>query len=121
MFDVIGTASISAKEATFHSLNSKKINGAKEAIMMVKNSSRVSSVCNDIIGDICGIISGSLGAMLAISLSNSLNINNTIINIIVAAFISSMTVGGKAIFKKVAIKNSNKIVLSVAKILAWFM
>ena len=120
LFDLIGTGSISANEATFHALNSKRKRGAKEGIYIVKNSNKISSICNDIVGDICGIISGSIGAVLAISFSNTFAISSTTISIIMAAFISSLTVGGKAIFKKVAIKNADSIVLSVAKILSVF-
>lgn len=116
VFDVIGTATITASESTFHALNSKKKAGAKQSIFLVKNSNKISSVCNDIVGDICGIISGSIGAILSISIS-SLGFNSTLVSIILAAFISSFTVGGKAIFKKVAIKKADKIVLNVGKII----
>lgn len=120
LFDLIGTASITANESSFHAINSKKIKGAKECIFIVKNSNKISSFCNDIIGDICGIISGSIGAMLAISLSTTLSINATFISVIIAAIISSLTVGGKAIFKKIAIKNADKIITRVGKLLAFF-
>ena len=120
LFDVIGTAVISANEASFHALNSRRIKGAKQGLFLIKNSSRISSVCNDIVGDVCGIISGALGAMIAISLSTRFGINNTIISIIVSAFISSMTVGGKAIFKKVALTSADSITLTVSKVLSKF-
>lgn len=120
LFDVIGTASITAKESSFHALNSKKIKGAKSCIFIVKNASKISSLCNDIVGDVSGIISGSIGAILSISLSFKTGINGTIVGIILAAFISSLTVGGKAIFKKVAIKNADKIIFRVGKILTIF-
>ena len=42
--------------------------------------------------------------------------NITITSIIVSAIISSLTVGGKAIFKKVAIKNCDNIIFIVGKI-----
>lgn len=120
LFDVIGTSSITAKESTFHSLNTKRVKGAKECVFLVKNANKISSVCNDIIGDICGIISGSIGAILSISLSSTTSINNTIISILMAALISSLTVGGKAIFKKIAIKNADKILLKVGIVLNIF-
>ena len=120
LFDLIGTASITGNEATFHALNSKKIKGAKQGLALVKNSNKISSFCNDIVGDICGIISGSIGAILAISLSTTFSINNTIVSIVLAAFISAFTVGGKAIFKLVAIKNADNIILVVSKILSIF-
>lgn len=118
LFDVVGTASITASEATFHSMSSQKIKGAKESISLIKNSNKISSICNDVVGDVCGIVSGGLGAVLAISLSTTTGINNTLIAVLVSAFISSFTVGGKAIFKKIAIKNSDNIVFVVGKIKA---
>lgn len=120
IFDVIGTASITANEATFHSMSSKKIKGAKECISIIKNSSSISSFCNDVVGDVCGIVSGGLGAVLAISISSSTNLDNTLVSVLLSAFISSFTVGGKAIFKRVAIKNSDKIIFMVGKLKSIF-
>ena len=117
LFDIIGTSSISAKESTFHSLSSKKIKGSKEGLMLVKHSHRISSFCNDIVGDICGIISGAIGAILAISISTTTGFNNTVISIIIASLISSLTVGGKAIFKIIAIKNADSIIHATGKFL----
>ena len=116
MFDCVGVAVITANEATFHSMSSKKIKGAKETISLIKNSSRISSICNDVVGDVCGIISGGLGAVLAISLSTTTGINNTVISVIISSFISSFTVGGKAIFKSVAMKNADSIIFVVGKL-----
>ena len=120
VFDMIGTASLTSNEATFHAKSSRKIKGAKESLSLIKNSVKVSSVCNDVIGDICGIISGGMGAMVAISLSKVFNGNIAISSIIVSAIISSLTVGGKAIFKRVAIKKCDDIVFIVGKIKSVF-
>ena len=116
IFDMIGTASLTSNEATFHAKSSRKIKGAKESISLIKNSVRVSSICNDVIGDVCGIISGGMGAMVAINLAKFFNNNITISTVIVSAIISSLTVGGKAIFKRVAIKNCDNIIFIVGKI-----
>ena len=113
IFDMIGASSLTSKESTFHSMNAKKIKGAKETI-------KISSICNDIVGDICGIVSGGLGAVLAISIANITKVNISLISVITAALISSLTIGGKAIFKTVAIKNSDKIIFSVGKLLSFF-
>ena len=117
IFDMIGASSLTSKESTFHSMNAKKIKGAKETI---KNNVKISSICNDIVGDICGIVSGGLGAVLAISIANITKVNISLISVITAALISSLTIGGKAIFKTVAIKNSDKIIFSVGKLLSFF-
>lgn len=120
IFDMIGTAAISGEESTFHALNSKKIKEGKLGLYIVKNGSKISSICNDVVGDVSGIISGSIGAVLAISISASTGINNTLISVIIAALVSSFTVGGKAIFKPIAIKNSDAIIIRISKILSVF-
>lgn len=116
LFDAIGTAGITAKEATFHSMSSAKVKGAKEALTLIKSGSKISTICNDVVGDVCGIVSGGLGAVLAISLSTRFGINNTIISVVLSAFISSFTVGGKAIMKNVAMNNADKIIHIVGKV-----
>lgn len=116
VFDMIGTAALTSNEAAFHAKSSRKIKGAKESISLLKNSHKVASVCNDVIGDICGIVSGGMGAMVSISLASFFSINTTIASIIVSAIISSLTVGGKAYFKTIAIKNCDNIVFIVGKI-----
>ena len=119
IFDMIGTASLTSNEATFHAKSSKKIKGAKESLKIIKNSVKVASICNDVIGDICGIISGGMGAMVALSLSNVIG-NKVLASILVSSIISSLTVGGKAICKTIAIKKCDDIVFIVGKIKSIF-
>lgn len=120
IFDMIGVAVLTSNEASLHAKASKKLKGAKEAISLLKNATKVSSVCNDVIGDICGIVSGSLGAVLTLAIANYFNFSATITTIIVTAVISALTVVCKAIFKGVATKNSDAIVFTVGKILSIF-
>lgn len=120
IFDMIGVAVLTSNEASLHAKASKKLKGAKEAISLLKNSTKVSSVCNDVIGDICGIVSGSLGAVLTLEIANFFNFSATITTVIVTAVISALTVGCKAIFKGIATKNSDSIVFTVGKILSIF-
>jgi hypothetical protein len=120
IFDIIGTSCMSANESSFHSIASKKISGAKEAINMLKNRNKISSICNDIVGDVCGIISGGLGAVIAISIASTTGLNNVLVSVITSAVVSSLTVGGKAIFKNISIKNADKIIFTVGKIKHFF-
>ena len=68
-FDIIGIAATAAEEVPFHSMASKKQDGAKWAIILIRNADRVSSFCNDIIGDICGVLSGAVSTYIIIYLS----------------------------------------------------
>lgn len=120
LFDMIGVATLTAKEAPFHARSSKKIKEAAVCIDLLKNSTKVSSICNDIVGDICGIVSGGLGATLAIYLTSSFQIPALVSSILVTAFISSLTVGGKAYFKTIAMKKSDEIVFMVGKVMQIF-
>ena len=120
VFDMIGTSVLTAEEKNFHAKSSRKIKGAKQSILIIKNNVNIANICNDIIGDICGIVSGGLGAVLAINLSIHFNFNLTLTTIIISALISSITVGGKAVFKKVATKNCDNIIMFVGKMLSIF-
>lgn len=117
IFDIIGTAVTAANEIPFHAMAAKKIKEAKLAVKMIRNASKVSNFCNDVVGDICGIISGSVGVVIV---AKVLAFYPDGPEIFIAAGISAMiagaTVGGKAIGKKFAITNSNKILYNVAKI-----
>ena len=115
LFDMIGVAVLSCEESSFHAKASRKINGAKECIKLIKNANKTSSICNDVIGDICGIISGSISASLVVLLHDT-----PLMFIIFTAIISSFTVGGKAVGKKIAIDYNEKIVFLVGKILNKF-
>ena len=120
IFDMIGTAVLTAEESTFHAKSSKRIKGAKEGVYLIKNGSTIASICNDVIGDICGIVSGSISAMIGLLIANKLNISSVLSILIISSIVSSLTVGGKAIGKKVAIKDSDEIIFKVAKFLNRF-
>ena len=120
IFDIIGVAVTSAEEKPFHSMASRKVSGAQEAIVLMRNAERVSSICNDVIGDICGVISGSAAASIAAQIipnfSGSLD---EIIMLGMSALVAGLTVGGKAVGKTFAIGSCTKIVFSVGKGI-WF-
>ena len=117
LFDIIGTSALLAEESTFHAMSSKKIKGAKKAVYLIKNNDRVASIFCDILGDICGIISGGLVAMIAMLISQRYNVSSLVTILFISSFISSITIGGKAIGKKVALKNGDKIIYRFAKFL----
>ena len=59
IFDIIGVAVTVAKEHEFHAKATKKVDGAKTSIKLIKNSAKVANICADVIGDICGVLSDS--------------------------------------------------------------
>lgn len=123
LFDVIGVAVTSADEKPFHSMSARKVKGAPEAIMLLRNADKVSSICNDVIGDICGIISGTAVAVIValIVLGKTASDPETVFwQLGLSSLVAGLTIGGKAIFKNIAIQNSTKIVHAAAKVIAFF-
>lgn len=120
IFDMFGVAVLTSKEANFHAMASKKVRGAKEALVLIKNSANIATIFNDVIGDICGIVSGSLSAVLTLSLVGVININSVLMAMLVTAITSSITVTGKAYMKTLAVKKSDKIILNIGKFMTFF-
>jgi len=114
-FDIIGVAVTSSDEAPFHAMAADKVPGSKEAVKLVRNADVVSNFCNDVVGDICGIVSGAAGAAIVIKLTaNGFTQSQIIIfSIIITGIISTLTIGGKALGKGIAINNSKSVVYSV--------
>jgi len=113
IFDIVGVAVTAASIVPFVSMNSKKIRGAKTAMMLIKNASKVGAFCNDMVGDVCGIISGAAGGILVYKVIEY-GYNIDIVSIIISSLIAAVTVGGKALGKTFAIDKSQKIVFIAA-------
>lgn len=119
IFDIIGMAATSATEKEFHSMASRKVKGAKEAVWLSRNANQVSSFCNDVVGDISGIISGATGAVIIAKLIDGMSIfYSTVISLSITGIIAAITIGGKAIGKGFAIGYSVPIVFFVGKIVS---
>lgn len=122
VFDIIGIAVTAADESPFHAMASRKLYGAKQSIKMIRNANKVSSFCNDVVGDICGIISGSASAIIIVSISQAKSILElTIIGMSITGMVASLTIGGKAIGKTIAIENSNYIVYKVGVVMMFLI
>lgn len=119
VFDMIGIAVTSCSEDFFNEKINEKVSGAEIALNLCNNSEKVCSFCADVVGDICGILSGSGVACVILSISNKIHNNSLfiIISTLLSALIAGLTILGKACMKEKAIKNSNKIILNVGKIL----
>ena len=115
IFDIIGVAVTVANEEEFHAKATKKVDGAKTSIKLIKNAAKVSNICADIIGDVCGVLSGAISAMISAKLAEKMGTN---LQFIISAVVASLTVGGKALGKEIANKNSTQIVHFVGTMLS---
>ncbi len=121
IFDIIGVAVTSADEKPFHSMAARKVPGAREAINLLRNAERVSSICNDVVGDICGVVSGAASATIAAQILTNFTFSwPRVVGLVMSALVAGFTVGGKAIGKTFAINSSTAIVHGVGKIVAFF-
>ncbi|WP_010252620.1 hypothetical protein [Acetivibrio cellulolyticus] len=122
VFDIIGIAMTAADETPFHAMASRKMYGAKQAIKLIRNANKVSSICNDVVGDICGVISGAASSFIVVKIAmGSSSTAETLASIGITGTVASLTIGGKAIGKTVAIEKSNYIVYKVAVILKFLI
>ena len=121
IFDIIGMAVASADEKPFHAMAARKVTGAKEAIALLRNAERVSSICNDVVGDICGVVSGSASALIASQILTKFEFTlPQIVSLCMSALAAGLTVGGKAIGKSFAVNSSTEIVHSVGRMIYTF-
>ena len=121
VFDIIGMAVASADEKPFHSMAARKVLGAQEAIRLLRNAERVSSICNDVVGDICGVVSGSASATIAALILTHVDTAwPRGVSLVMSSLVAGLTVGGKAIGKTFAVSSCTQIVHMVGRILsAW--
>ena len=119
VFDIVGVAVTSADEKPFHSMASRRVSGAREAIRLLRNAEKVSSICNDVVGDICGVVSGAASATIAARAIVYLDFSwPQLVSLGMSALVAGLTVGGKAIGKTVAMNSCTDIVFLVGRILA---
>ena len=114
LFDIVGVAVMSAGEKPFHSMAAKKIPGAAEALMLLRNAEKVSSFCNDVVGDICGVVSGSASAVIAVKALTNLG-SDAVGQLLMSALVAGITIAGKALGKNIAMSKPTQIVHLVAK------
>lgn len=121
IFDILGVATTSVSEISFHAMASDKVKGAKESIVLIKNAEKVSNICNDVVGDVCGIISGSISTFLVAALNlENFGKYSIIASLCIMGLVSALTVGGKAFGKFIAIANNKRIVFFAGKVISLF-
>ena len=118
-FDIIGVAVTVANEHEFHAKASKKIEGSKASIKLIRNAPKVANICADVIGDICGVLSGSISALISLKIANEIKLPFDI-QFILSALVSAITVSFKAFGKDLANKKSTAIVHKVGIVLNKF-
>ena len=121
LFDIVGMAVATADEKPFHAMASRKVRGAKECIMLLRNAERVSSICNDVVGDICGVVSGSASATIAAQVLANFELSvASVVPLVLSSLVAALTVGGKAVGKGIAVKGCTDIVYHAGQVIYLF-
>lgn len=121
IFDIIGTAATAASLPPFNAKAAKKIFGAPQAVKIIQNASYFANFCNDVIGDIAGTLSGAIGAGIIYSLAEAVAFSNLVLaGAAMTSFVAAVTVGGKAVGKRIAINSAETIIFQVAIAIGWW-
>jgi len=121
VFDIVGMAVATADEKPFHAMAARKVKGAKQCIMLLRNAERVSSICNDVVGDICGVVSGSASATIAAQVLANFEFGlPDLVSLLMSSLVAALTVGGKAIGKGIAVNSCTEIVYHAGQFIYFF-
>lgn len=120
LFDIIGTAVMSADAKSLNSMCTRQVKGAKKALKWAQSADTVANFCNDVMGDISSVLSGSVGSVIAVGLADMFGLNKLITAVVVTALTSAVTVSGKAFGKNFAMKKANDIIFFFARLLSIF-
>lgn len=111
LFDMIGVAVSSLTEK-----NMPRVNMCFDSAvdLIYQSRDKINSLCCDVVGDICGILSGAGGVNLVRILSLNKESTFLLVSCLVSSLIAGLTIFAKAIFKNIAIKNHQKIIINLA-------
>ena len=118
IFDIVGMAVATADEKPFHAMAARKVKGAKECIMLLRNAERVSSICNDVVGDICGVVSGTASAAISAQILSNFELSfASVVPLALSSLTAALTVGGKASGKGIAVSACTEIVYHAGQVI----
>ncbi|MCG9968528.1 hypothetical protein L9W92_10735 [Pelotomaculum terephthalicicum JT] len=117
--DLVGTAVTAASHAPFNAKAAKRVKGAPQGLLLIKNADRVANIANDIIGDITTTVSGALGISIVVQIMRvGPRFDQFWLNVLLTALISVLIVTGKAAGKKVSLSHPDEIIFFVGTVLA---
>jgi CBS domain containing-hemolysin-like protein len=120
-FDIVGTSVTAAEQSPLNAMAAKRVNGARQALWLVRNADKVSNFTNDVIGDVTGAVSGAAGATVAINMTHMFQGGTSaeqLMGLAVIGVISFLTVGGKAAGKTYALERSTDVVVLAGRIIS---
>lgn len=118
--DILGTSVTAASYTPFNAKCAKKVRGAPQGLMLIRNADKVANIANDVVGDITTTVGGALGISIVIQIMNySPGISQFWLNVLITALIASIIVATKAIAKKIALSHPDDVIFVAGKFLAY--
>lgn len=122
LFDILGTSVTAAEAPPLNAMAAKKVQGARQALWLVRNADRVANFANDVVGDVSGAVSGAAGATVALKLTMLMQGSEfleEIIGLLMIGLIAGLTVGGKAAGKSFAIQHATRVISLAGQVIYW--
>lgn len=124
IFDMLGTSVTAAETTPLNAMAAKRVQGAKQALWLVRNAERVANFANDVVGDVTGAVTGAAGATFALKITRLFTVGGTwvddLTSLVVVGLIAALTVGSKAMGKTYAIKQATDVVMLAGRLLYGF-
>lgn len=120
LFDILGTSVAGADDTPLNAMAAKRVNGARQALWLVRNADKVANFANDVVGDVAGAVSGAAGSTVAIQMNRLLHggaAAEDITMLVTVGLIASLTVGGKAAGKTFALNRATDVVVAAGRII----
>lgn len=114
--DIVAIATTVGDDAPLNAMASDRVPGAKEALVLVRNASRVNSIFSDVVGDVAGTMTGVLATPIIYGIREAYpTVPSSVASMLVIGIITFLTIGGKAAEKAFAVKTSTRIILAIGK------
>jgi Mg2+/Co2+ transporter CorB len=114
-FDILGLSAATADTRPFHSMAARRVPGAVQSLRLLRNPEKLTNFCNDVVGDIAGIISGATASVIVTRLAHDGSAEMIFLQVLFSAVVSSLTVGGKAWGKAIAVRHNVYIVKQMGR------
>lgn len=122
-FDILGTSVTAAEQSPLHAMAAKRVQGARQALWLLRNADTVANFANDVVGDVSGAVSGAAGTTVALQVNSLLHGGPLVSRLIVLAFVglvAGLTVGGKATGKSFAMRRPTDVVFMAGRVIYGF-